>query len=140
LGWGEGNQFVAIALILFAFSTIIANYSFAETNLHYLIPNNLGLQNAAVWGLRLITGVMILAGVYADLTVVWTAADVAATLMAFVNLSALLMLAPVALRVIRDYTTQLKTTDNPKYDPTGDAELLPLLEPDIWPAAQAVQR
>ncbi|VDR29893.1 Na+/alanine symporter [Raoultella terrigena] len=64
-GWGAG--FVAVIVLLFAFSSIVANYIYAENNLIFLRFNS----PRCIWALRIITILMVLTGTMMSLPVVW---------------------------------------------------------------------
>ena len=98
-----GGIFVAVAIFFFAFTSIIANYSYAETNLIFLEHNHkagLGLFRIIVLG-------MVMFGALASLPVVWSLADVSMGLMAIVNLVAILLLSGIVIKLAKDYTVSL---------------------------------
>ncbi len=123
--WGGG--FVALAILLFCFTSIIANYSYAETNVIYLSGNSkkaLPIFRVCVLG-------MVMFGAVAKISLVWNLADVSMGLMATVNIIALLLLSGLAVRVINDYRQQLKSGETPTFDASKFPELSNL-EGGIW--------
>ncbi|PMC21305.1 sodium:alanine symporter family protein, partial [Klebsiella aerogenes] len=86
--WGPG--LVAAVLLFFAFSSIVANYIYAENNLIFLRLN----KPLHIWTLRVITVLMVLTGTLVSLPVVWQLADIIMALMAITNLTAILLLSP----------------------------------------------
>lgn len=99
-----GGIFVAVAIFFFAFTSIIANYSYAETNLIFLEHNHkagLGLFRIIVLG-------MVMFGSVATLPMVWALADVSMGLMAIVNLIAIILLSGIVIKLAKDYNRQLK--------------------------------
>ncbi|MCF1428845.1 MAG: sodium:alanine symporter family protein [Shewanella sp.] len=125
-GWGGG--YVAIAILLFCFTSIIANYSYAETNVLFLAGNRkavLPLFRVCVLG-------MVMFGAVAKISLVWNLADVSMGLMATVNIIALLLLSGLAVRVINDYRDQVRAGKIPQFDRSKFPELNGQVEEDIW--------
>ncbi|MDA0148779.1 alanine/glycine:cation symporter family protein [Vibrio sp. LaRot3] len=125
-GWG--GIFVAVAIFFFAFTSIIANYSYAETNLIFLEHNHkagLGLFRIFVLG-------MVVFGAVASLPVVWALADVSMGLMAIVNLIAILLLSGIVIKLAKDYNQQLDAGKVPTFDSNDYPELKSQLEDGIW--------
>ncbi|QIA64128.1 amino acid carrier protein [Vibrio astriarenae] len=123
-----GSIFVAVAIFFFAFTSIIANYSYAETNLIFLEHNHkagLGLFRIVVLG-------MVMFGALASLPVVWALADVSMGLMAIVNLVAILLLSGIVVKLAKDYNKQLSEGKVPTFDANEYPELRSQLEDGIW--------
>ncbi|MEL7086782.1 MAG: alanine/glycine:cation symporter family protein [Cyanobacteria bacterium J06597_1] len=99
-----GRTFVTIALLLFAFTSMIYNYYLGENSLNYFSEENKALFN----GFRVLTLVLVIWGASQDLSTVFGFADVTMGLLALVNLSALMMLFKVGLRVMWDFEQQLQ--------------------------------
>ena len=99
-----GRMFVTIALLLFAFTSMIYNYYLGENSLNYFSEENKALFN----GFRVLTLVLVIWGASQDLSTVFGFADVTMGLLALVNLAALMMLFKVGLRVMRDFDSQLQ--------------------------------
>lgn len=99
-----GNTFIAICILLFAFSSIVGNYYYGESNIEFL--------NDKKWFLfayRVCVVLMVLFGSVAKVDVVWNLADVFMGLMAIVNLVAIFMLSKYAFLALKDYTEQKKS-------------------------------
>ncbi|MET2847851.1 sodium:alanine symporter family protein [Vibrio owensii] len=123
-----GGIFVAVAIFFFAFTSIIANYSYAETNLIFLEHNHkagLGIFRVVVLG-------MVMFGALASLPVVWSLADVSMGLMAIVNLVAIILLSGIVIKLAKDYNRQLSEGKVPTFDPNDFPELKSQLEEGIW--------
>ncbi|EGU48876.1 hypothetical protein VII00023_13742 [Vibrio ichthyoenteri ATCC 700023] len=123
-----GSIFVAVAIFFFAFTSIIANYSYAETNLIFLEHNHkagLGIFRVIVLG-------MVMFGALASLPVVWALADVSMGLMAIVNLVAIILLSGIVIKLAKDYNRQLKEGKLPTFDANDYPELKSQLEEGIW--------
>lgn len=102
--------FVAIAILFFAFSSIIGNYYYGETNIEFIRENSVWLQiyRVAVIG-------MVVFGAVAEVTLVWNLADLFMGLMAVLNLVAIFLIGKVAYSVLVDYTDQRKAGKNPVF-------------------------
>jgi len=97
--WASGS--LAVMVFLFAFSTLIGNYYYGETNIEFLNSkkSNLFLYRLSVLG-------MIVFGSVAKVQLVWDLADVFMGLMVVVNLIAIFLLSRVAFAALRDYKQQ----------------------------------
>lgn len=96
-----GSTFVAIAILFFAFSSVIGNYYYGEANLRYITHNKLIMT-----AFRLMTGAMVMFGALASLDLVWSLADVCMALMTICNLIAIVLLGKYAFRLLEDYREQ----------------------------------
>ncbi|WP_038174098.1 alanine/glycine:cation symporter family protein [Vibrio pacinii] len=123
-----GGIFVAVAIFFFAFTSIIANYSYAETNLIFLEHNH----KAGLGIFRIIVLGMVMFGAMASLPVVWALADVSMGLMAIVNLVAILLLSGIVIKLAKDYNRQLNEGKLPTFDSNDFPELKSQLEEGIW--------
>ncbi|MBR9874837.1 sodium:alanine symporter family protein [Vibrio sp. J1-1] len=123
-----GGIFVAVAIFFFAFTSIIANYSYAETNLVFLEHNH----KAGINVFRVIFLGMVMFGAMASLPVVWSLADVSMGLMAIVNLVAILLLSGIVIKLAKDYNRQLDAGKVPTFDANDFPELKSQLEEGIW--------
>lgn len=127
---GAGPAFIAISLTFFAFTTIVAYYYMAETNLRYLTRN---LQNKTLNTLllRLLQLVIILASVYGCISTAgsaWALGDIGVGLMAWLNIVGILVIQKPALKVLRDYEAQKKQGLDPVFDPRA----LGIRNADFW--------
>ncbi|KAF7787207.1 MULTISPECIES: sodium:alanine symporter family protein [Pseudoalteromonas] len=123
-----GAIFVAIAILFFAFTSIVANYSYAETNLLFLEhnhPKGLFIFRACVLA-------MVMFGAVGELGLIWTLADISMGLMAIVNVVALFMLSGIVIWLAKDYRAQLKQGKTPVFDPSQKPEVLKTLPKGIW--------
>ncbi|OBU18386.1 sodium:alanine symporter [Photobacterium aquimaris] len=113
------TYFITSAILLFCFSSIIANYTYAETNIMFLNGNT----KRGLFLFRLCVLGMVMFGAVASLPVVWSLADVSMGLMALVNIVALIFLSGLAIKVIKDYEEQLKAGKTPEFDRSKFKEL-----------------
>ena len=113
-GWGAG--FVALALFFFAFTTIMAYYYMAETNLTYMAGAG-RTHPLAVLLLRLGILAMVVFGAYHNAKMAWALGDIGVGLMAWLNIIAILIVQKPALLALRDYERQKKLGLDPVFDP-----------------------
>ncbi len=123
-GWGAG--FVALALFFFAFTTIMAYYYMAETNLTYL--NRDRVRPMATMALRLGLVAMTIFGTVRTAEMAWTLGDIGVGLMAWLNIVAILLLQKPAMLALRDYERQKKLGLDPVFDP----DALGIRNADFW--------
>ena len=99
---GFGSQFVSIAMVFFAFSTLMAYYFYAETGLIYLFHGR-KWEKAII---RVFQGLMLCAvifGAVREADVVWQLGDIGVGLMAWVTVVSLLILCPQAIRELKEF-------------------------------------
>ncbi|WP_407252713.1 alanine/glycine:cation symporter family protein [Klebsiella pneumoniae] len=125
-GWGAG--FIALIVLLFAFSSIVANYVYAENNLVFLRLD----KPRYIWGLRILTVLMVLLGTMVSLPVVWQSADIIMALMAMTNLTAILLLSPTVRIIASDYLRQRRLGIQPTFDATRYPDIDQQLAPGAW--------
>lgn len=119
---GFGSSFVAIALLFFAFTTLLAYYYYTESNLVYLMKSGPARARATLLVRLLFLG-LIFYGTVHSAKLAWAMGDVGVGLMAWVNLVAILLLSPTAFRCLKDFESQQKAGRDPVFDP--DAAGLP---------------
>jgi len=105
-----GNSFIAICILFFAYSSILGNYYYGETNIEFM-------NSKKIWLLlyRLAVIAMVLFGCLQKVSAIWNMADVTMGLMATVNLIAIFLLGKFAFRALNNYTQQLKEGKNPVF-------------------------
>nr|WP_202602121.1 alanine/glycine:cation symporter family protein [Photobacterium halotolerans] len=123
-----GGIFIAIAIFLFAFTSLVANYSYAETNLIFLEHNH----KAGLLIFRAVVLGMVMFGALAELPTVWAMADVSMGMMAIINLIAILLLSGTVVKLAKDYNAQLAQGKVPTFDSAQYPELHAQLDEDIW--------
>ena len=112
-----GDSFVAIALFFFAFTTIMAYYYYAETNITYIFKN--GNTKLYVWILRIGFLAATYYGTIKTAETAWAIGDIGVGLMAWVNVIAILLLSNVGLKVWKDYKQKReKGILDPDFKPT----------------------
>lgn len=114
--WGQ--YFIAFCIFFFAFSSIIGNYYYGETNIQFISTKKIYLYLYRV----LVIG-MVLFGSVASMQFVWSIADVFMGLMAILNLIAIVLLGNIAIKALQDYMTQRKAGKNPVFYASSIPEL-----------------
>ncbi len=123
-----GGHFLAVALFLFCFSSIIGNYAYAEGNVEF-IKNNKGVM----LGFRLLVLFMVGFGAIGSSPLVWDMADLAMGVMALINLFAIVMLSKYVFVLLKDYQQQLKAgKDKPVFDVKKYPEIQAKIHKDVW--------
>lgn len=106
-----GIFFITAAILLFAFTSIIGNYSYAESNFKFVFENNkLGLIV-----FRLVCLVPLVLGAMSNLQLAWNLADILMGLMALVNIIAIVLLGKVAFKCLDDYRKQKREGKDPVF-------------------------
>ena len=122
-----GPGFLAIAIFLFAFTSIIGNYAYAESNINFIKRDP-----KVVLIFRLMVLGMVMFGATGSLPLVWDMADVSMGLMALINLVAILLLSKFVLAAWKDYSSQLKSGKEPVFKSASVDGLSTKLMDDNW--------
>ncbi len=96
-----GTYFVAIAILFFAYSSVLGNYYYGEANVRYITHSRW-----AVNIYRISVGGMVMFGALASLELAWSLADMAMGFMTICNLIAIVLLGKYAFRLLDDYRQQ----------------------------------
>lgn len=112
---GFGAIFVAVALLFFAFTTIVAYYYIAETNIAYMDRHGRHPWLGFLLRVALVASTVFGAVKTADLA--WALGDLGVGLMAWLNIIAIVLLQGVAFKCLRDYEAQKKAGKDPQFDP-----------------------
>lgn len=121
-----GAGFVAISLLFFAFTTIMAYYYIAETNLSYLYEKG---SKGAIWALRFLILVSVFYGSIKTAEAAWTLGDIGVGIMAWLNVIAIFLLRKPALKALKDYEQQRKAGVE---EPVFDSQKLGIKNAEIW--------
>ena len=121
-----GSWFIAICIILFAFSSIIGNYYYGQSNIEFIKTSSLSITLY-----RIAVVAMVLAGSLLKVSIVWDLADVFMGLMAILNLITIAILSRQAFACLADYKKQCKAGIE---DPVFKASSIPglPLEDTVW--------
>lgn len=105
-----GIHFITLSIFAFAFTSVIGNYCYAESNILFIKNNKVVLN---IFRVTCLAAVFL--GAQADFSLVWNLADVTMGLMAIVNIIAIFLLGKVALKVLQNYEKQRKEGRNPVF-------------------------
>ena len=108
-----GHPFVTAALFLFAFTTLIGNYYYAEVNLRFLVGGQPSL--ALLIAFRAVAVLIIFSGALAKFELAWSIADILMGIMALINIPVILLLGKRAILCLRDYNAQRKEGREPEF-------------------------
>lgn len=115
-----GNIFVAVAILLFAFSSIIGNYYYGEANIRFITKNKTVLV-----AYRILVAAMVMCGAVMSLDLAWSLADITMALMTICNLIAIVLLGKQAFMLLDDYRSQKRKGIK---DPVFTRKSIPELE------------
>lgn len=127
LGGKIGGFVVSIALFFFAFTTIMAYYYYAETNLVYLFGKG-RMEQVLIWVLRIVLIAAVYYGSINKASMIWSLGDIGVGTMAWINIIAILLLSRMAFKTLRSYEKQKKEGKEPEFDP----DELNIKNADIW--------
>lgn len=127
LGGKIGGLVVSVALFFFAFTTIMAYYYYAETNLVYLLGNS-RMERILIWVLRIVLIAAMYYGSINKASMIWSLGDIGVGTMAWINIIAILLLSRMAFKALRSYEKQKKEGKEPEFDP----DELNIKNADIW--------
>lgn len=117
-----GGLFVTLAIFFFAYSTIIANYFYGETNIRFITQSG-----KTIFAFRAITGATVMIGATVTLQTAWCLVDLAMGLMTLVNLVAIIQLSPKVFRLLDNYIEQRRNHQDPQFK----RSMMPEIEKDV---------
>ena len=127
---GVGAPFVAVALFFFAFTTVLAYYYIAETNVAY-IHRTIKIPGLIV-SLKLVMMAAVFYGAVRTASVAWGLGDIGVGLMAWLNIVGILIIyfmSKPAIKALKDYEAQRKAGVTTY---TFDPESLGIQNADFW--------
>lgn len=127
-GFGKiGGDLLAIILFLFAFSSIIGNYVYAESNVRFIYN-----CPKLIFIFRLLVLCMVYFGAVNSVPLVWDMADLSMGLMAMINLIAIVLLSPYVFMLLKDYQAQRKVGRTPSFSLDNYPHLKEKINNDVW--------
>ncbi len=120
IGPTVGNIIISITLFFFAFTTVMAYYYYAETNIVYLFGKGRA-EKVAIWIVRFSTIAMVFFGSLYEAKLVWDLGDIGVGTMAWINIIAILILSPKVFRLLKSYERQKKQGIDPKFNPKDES-------------------
>lgn len=128
-----GIAFITVAVFLFAYTSLIGNYFYAESNLKFIT----GERKRLVFWFRVFCLVIVFVGCLSSFDLAWNTADILMCIMCIINLIAILLLGKWALKCLDDYNRQRKEG----LDPIFLASSIPGLPPcQCWSLEQDEER
>ena len=108
-----GPIFLAIAMSLFAFTTLIGNYAYCEGCLAFILKRDITKTESIIF--RIVATVIVFLGAIASASLVWNTADMCQGLMVVTNIPSIAILGGVACKALKDYTDQKKEGKSPVF-------------------------
>ena len=121
-----GSAVVSVAVFFFAFTSIVSNYYYGETNLRFIKDSD-----TAVNVYKFAVSAMVVTGAVTSLDLAWGLADIFMGLMTLVNLTALAFLWKYAVILLKDYEQQKRLGRNPVYRRSTIPKIAS--ETECWP-------
>lgn len=118
-----GIHFITLSIFAFAFTSLVGNYYYAESNMLFIKDNQILLQV-----FRITCLIAIFLGAQADFGTIWNLADVLMGFMAIVNIIAIFLLSGISCKVLEDYMRQKKQG----IDPVFKAKDIGIDNTDVW--------
>jgi alanine or glycine:cation symporter, AGCS family len=122
---------LTVLIVVFAFSSILGNYTYAEVNMDFL-----GGGKAGDYAMRALVVVATFWGAIQELGVVWSVADVAMSVMAVINISAMFMLSRYAVGALRDFDRQGGSPES-VFDLLGNPDVPDDVPGEVWHSEKA---
>ena len=119
-----GSVFIAIAILLFAFSSIIGNYYYGEANIRFLTNSKMTITVYRIFS----AGVVVMFGALSTLELVWSVGDLCMALLTACNLVAIIALGRYVFRLLDDYRQQKRQGIK---NPTFHRHQIPELEAEL---------
>ena len=126
-----GIHFITLSIFAFAFSSLIGNYYYAESNILF-IKNNKKL----LFIFRITCLLAVFFGAQADFSMMWNIADITMGCMATVNILVILVLGNTAMKVLKDYEKQKKEGKNPVFK----AKDVGIENPECWSSKSILKK
>ena len=106
-----GIHFISISIFLFAFSSIIGNYCYSESNILFIHDSP-----KILLAFRVFCILPVFIGAISSSELVWNFADICMGLMSIVNIVAILLLSDTAIKCLKDYSNQLSRGKDPEFN------------------------
>lgn len=108
-----GPIFITVAMILFAFTTLLGNLFYVDKAFCYILGKNPGKLFNTVY--YIVASLLILLGAVLSADLLWNIADVTMGAMTIINMPVIIYLSKYALRALNDYTAQRKQGREPVF-------------------------
>lgn len=108
-----GPIFICISMVLFAFTTLIGNYSYCEGCLKYILKREPGKKGLLLF--RIVASLIVFVGAIIQMSFVWDLADLLQGLMVVINVPVIIIMGNIAIKALNDYIKQKKDGKNPVF-------------------------
>lgn len=108
-----GPVFIAVAMSLFAFTTLIGNYYYTEGCLKFILKRSPSKTFMLIF--RLIAIALVFIGALLSAGIVWDTADMLQAFMVIINVPVIIIIAKPALAALKDYMSQRKQGKDPVF-------------------------
>lgn len=126
-----GGIFLSVCVFLFAFSSIVGNYYYGESNIQFMAGGNNALEKTVLNITRALVCAFVFYGSLVKMEIVWNLADLFMAFMAIMNLIVIFLLGRHAFNALEDYKSQKKSgVHRPKFYKNTLPELKDKLE--VW--------
>ena len=122
-----GADFLTVVLFLFAFSTVVGNYAYAESNVQFIKSNRMIMMT-----FRVLVLLFVYFGAIWEVPLVWDMADLSMGIMATINLIAILLLSPMVFLLMKDYQTKVRLGKEPIFKLSEHPVLKRKIKSDVW--------
>ncbi len=104
-----GPIFITIAMILFAFTTLLGNLYYVDQSLFFMMKRK--PPKAVLYTYYILASLVIFVGAGLTADLLWSIADITMGVMALINIPVILLLGKYALRALRDYEKKVKNNE-----------------------------
>ena len=108
-----GPVFITVAMVFFAFTTLLGNCFYCDNLLIYIHKKQ--PEKAFMKGFRLVSALALFLGAGMEMSLLWDLSDVLMGVMALINIPVILILSGIAFKAVQDYEAQLKKGINPVF-------------------------
>jgi len=123
-----GTYYIGFILIFFVFSSILGNYYYGEANVVYLVKERgAETRKKIIFLYRVLVSANVMAGAIMSLDLAWNIADITMGMMALCNMTGIVLLGKYAIRLLKDYQSQLKEGK----DPVFNKEIVPEIKDQL---------
>lgn len=109
-----GPVFIVISMCLFAFTTLIGNYSYCEGCLRYILNKKMSKSLCII--MRIAASIIVFLGSIVSMNLVWDTADLLQALMVLINIPVIIIIIKPALLALKDYAAQRKQNLDPHFN------------------------
>ena len=108
-----GPLFITVAMVLFAFTTLLGNCFYCDNLLNYIHKGQ--PSKTFMKGFRIVSALVVFIGAGMEVSMLWNISDVLMGVMALINIPVILILSNTALKALEDYEKQKKNGEDPVF-------------------------